>query len=149
MDVTIREAEPSDVMSIDILRRQALEEAFRGEFDRSAFNDLVATTDPDLEGWIDSDRCSVLVAETEVTAVCYGAVDCEACSLLALYTSPDYQREGFASLLLDRLRDAAECDSLSATVPTTAREFFEAVGFERTGDTRWQGLPALQLREDG
>lgn len=148
MDVTIREAGTDDVPSLDILRRQAVEDAFGGVYDRSTVADLVATDTEDLRSWIADDRYDVRLAETEVTAVCYGVLDREACRIEALWTSPDYQREGFASLLLDRIEQDADCDRLAVVAPEPAVPFFQAVGFAATAEATWHGLPAEQLETD-
>ena len=140
MDVTIRAVEASDVPTLDILRRQSLEEAFRGTYDRSDFAGLVATPDDDLRNQIDSDRYVVKMTETEVTAVSYGVFDTEDCNLAALYTSPDYQREGFGTTLLDSLVSGVDCTTISTVAPATATPFFEAYGFESVGETQWNGL---------
>lgn len=147
MDVTIREVEASDVPTLDILRRQSLEEAFRGVYDRSEFTDLVALSDDQLSTWIEDDSVVVQMVETEVTPVCYGAIDTETCTIEALYTSPDYLREGFATTLLERMCQEVACDTLTVVAPETATPFFEACGFEPFEKTEWNGLPGVKLQQ--
>ena len=122
MEVTIRDADPEDETGLRILRGQALKAAFQDEYDRKTVGDLVATVDDDLSAWIDNDRSRVLVAETEITPVSYGVLDREHGELLSILTSPDYQREGFATQLLDRLETHArehDVETLTATAEET------------------------------
>ncbi|QCC52732.1 GNAT family N-acetyltransferase [Halapricum salinum] len=146
MEVTIRDADPEDETGLRILRGQALKAAFQDEYDRKTVGDLVATVDDDLSAWIDNDRSRVLVAETEITPVSYGVLDREHGELLSILTSPDYQREGFATQLLDRLETHArehDVETLTATAPDVSRAFFEDLGFESVGDGEWYGLDAV------
>jgi GNAT superfamily N-acetyltransferase len=145
MDVTIRAATVDDVPSLDVLRRQAIDAAFRDEYAQSVVTDLTASPDDALRSRVESDRYDVRLAETEVTVVSYGILDLTACRLEGLFTNPAYQREGFGSLLLDRLTDAADCERLTARVPEPAVAFFEAAGFQTTGEAEWQGLPAQRM----
>lgn len=145
MDVTIRAATVDDVPSLDILRRQALDAAFRDEYAQSVVTDLTASPDAALRSRVESDRYDVRLAETEVTVVSYGILDATACRLEGLFTNPAYQREGFAGLLLDRLAADVDCERLSVRVPDPAVAFFEAAGFRTTGEAEWQGLPAHQM----
>ncbi|MFW6017784.1 MAG: N-acetyltransferase family protein [Halapricum sp.] len=150
MDVTIRDAEPGDSSSLDVLRAQAIKAAFEDEYDRTTVGDLVATVDEELPAWIDDDRYLVAVAETAVTPVSYGVLDQQNATLLSVVTSPDYWREGFGSVILSRLETTATergHESLSAIVPHAMRPFFHASGFERTGTAEWYGLSGVRLRK--
>lgn len=147
MDVTIREARPEDVPTLTILRQQALEAAYRDTYDPTEVADIVARVG-DLRSWIGADAVTVLVVETEVTAVGYGALDHEAGELTALYTSPDYQREGFGSELLARLEQRVPEDAaVEAATPEHAVGFFEREGYAVGEDTRWHDLPAVTVRK--
>lgn len=147
MEVTIREAEAGDVPGLEILRRQAIEAAFRPEYDRERYVDLVAGEGQRLDAWVERDDHEVLLAETEVTPVCYAALDLEETRLVALFTSPDYQEEGFARLVVERLQSSlAPGEALSVVAPEPAVGFFERLGFEAVDDDEWNGMPAKRLR---
>ncbi|GGN84788.1 MULTISPECIES: GNAT family N-acetyltransferase [Haloarcula] len=135
--MNVREATAADVPALDVIRRQAIEAAFTGEYDRAVFADLVASPDDRLPEWVADPAWVVLVVESEVTAVGYGAVNTETGELGALYTAPDHEGSGCGSTLLEQLeRRACEAgrDRLRAATPRTAVGFFERHGFER-GET--------------
>lgn len=147
MKVTIRTATDADVPSLGILRGQAIEAACSDAYDREQYADLVADPRTDLEAWID-DGTTVLVAETEITPVAYGVLDDSTGEVLSIATNTDYQREGFASVVLDRLEDRArdlDLVELWVSAPTVVVGFFEARGFEREGEDDWHGLPAERM----
>lgn len=147
MDVTIREAESGDVTGLEILRAQAVKRTFEDDYDRGTVAELVATVDADLPAWIDDDRHHVVLAETEITPVCYGVLDCQDGELLTIVTSPDYRREGFATELLARIESHArelDLDSLTASAPRQSAPFFEKRGFEPTGDGSWYDIQATR-----
>lgn len=149
MDVTVREAAPEDVPALDILRRQAVQAAVRGEYDPARVADIVAEAGAALDAIVDAPDHSVVLIETEVTVVGFASVDTSSWEILGIYTSPDYQGEGFASQVLARVReDAADAGAtaLTTTAPDSAVGFFESVGFDRTGSTTWHGVPAAELR---
>lgn len=148
MPSTIREATASDVPSLEIVRQQAIEAGFTGRYDRSEFVDLVATPDDRLPDWIDASETLVLVAETDVTTVGYGAYAPSSGRILALYTAPAYQGEGCATELLDRFEARARTDGrerLRATVPLNAVEFFRNRGFERRERTERDGIAQVAV----
>lgn len=148
MEVTIREAAAADETQLEILRSQAIKATFQRDYDRRTVADLVATVDDDLPDWIESDRHVVLVAETEITPVCYAALDAQDGQLLTVVTSPDYRREGFATEVLARIESRARehgFETLSATVPTESVPFFDAQDFEQGERTEWHGLAAVQM----
>ncbi|QSG09169.1 GNAT family N-acetyltransferase [Halapricum desulfuricans] len=150
MEVTIRDAEPEDASSLDVLRAQALKMTFEDEYDRQTVGDLVATVDEELPNWIDDDRYLVAVAETEVTPVSYAVFDRKNGTILSIVTSPDYEREGFGSAILAHVETAANehgHESLSAVAPRSALAFFEACGFETAGTAEWHGLPGVRLEK--
>lgn len=151
MEVTTREANGSDVPSLEIVRRQAIEDGFSGAFDRSSFADLVAGDDAELPHWVDSPAYDVVVVESEVTILAYGVFDRERAVVRGLYTAPAYQREGWASRLLERFEGSARSvghDAIEATVPLTARDFFQARGFEDQESVERQGIEARTMRKD-
>lgn len=151
MDVTTREADGSDVPSLEIVRRQAIEDGYSGAFDRSSFADLVAGDDAELPHWIDSPAHDVAVVESEVTILAYGVFDRERAVLRGLYTAPAYQREGWASRLLDRFEASARSagrDAIEVTVPVTALRFFQARGFEAQESVERKGVEARMMRKD-
>jgi len=148
MPVTTREATSEDVHSLEILRRQAIEAACSDVYERDRFADLVATPDEQLPTWVEEDSATVLVAETSITPVSYVVVaDGE---ILGLFTSPDYQREGFARELLEAAeRRAVErgWSRLSVVAPEVSAGFFEACGFTPHGSDDWHGLPGTVFRK--
>lgn len=146
MDVTIRVARAEDVPALTILRQQALEAAYRDRLDSARVADIVARAGGDLPAWIADDARTVLLVETEVTAVGYGVIDDSATTLEALYVSPDYQREGFGSRLLDDLEASVRAGTtIEATVPDHAVAFFEAQGYHRKGEAEWHDCAARHV----
>jgi len=148
MPVTIREATGEDVPSLEILRRQAIEDACSDVYDRERFADLVATPDDRLPTWVGEDSTTVLVAETSITQVSY-VVHADG-EIRGIYTSPDYQREGVASALLDavesRIREN-DRSRLSVVAPEVSAGFFETCGFTPHGSDDWHGLPGTVFRK--
>lgn len=149
MPSAIREATRADVPSLEVVRQQAIEAGFTGWYDRSEFADLVATPDGRLPDWIDGSETLVLVAETDVTTVGYGAYARSSATVLALYTAPAYQGEGCATELLDRFERRARRDGrerLRATVPLNAVGFFRDRGFERRERTDGDGIARVVVK---
>jgi len=150
MEVTIRDAEPDDETGLRILRSQALKSRFQDDYDRKTVGELVAVVDADLPSWIGGDRHLVLVAETEITPVSYAVLDRAEGELRSIVTSPDYQREGFASQVLTRIESAAredDHDHLDAVVPEPSTSFFTASGFDRVAETEWYDIDAIRFRK--
>lgn len=146
MPPRIRPAEPADAPTLEIVRRQAIEDGFSAVYDRADFAPLVASPDAGLATWIETDDAIVLVAETDVTVVAYGVYDRKESELLALYTAPDYQGRGYASSLLDRLQGAVDPGGEIAVVaPRNAVSFFESQGFDRIERVDRDGLPCTRL----
>lgn len=144
----IREATPRDVPILEVIRRQAIEAAFEGTYDRADFADLVATSEADLGAWIESDTHLALLVETEVTTVAFGVYDRSSRDLCALYTAPDYQRHGCATALLDRFTARANetgAEEVGVVAPRTAVPFFEKRGFERRATVERDGLSFVRL----
>lgn len=144
----IREATAEDVPSLEVIRKQAMEAGFTGQYPRAAFADLVASPDHRLPEWVGADNTLVLVAETDVTPVGYGVYEVQSGRILSLYTAPEYQNEGWASRILDRFEQRARAegtDRLEATVPLNAVEFFRHRGFERRHTTEQDGLSKAVL----
>lgn len=143
MPNAIREATLEDVPSLDVIRKQAIEAGFAEQYRRSDIADLVATPDNRLHGWIEATDTLVLVSETDITPIGYGAYEIPAARILAIYTAPEYQGEGCASGVLERFerraRDEGK-DQLQATVPLNAVGFFLHRGFERRRTTESDGL---------
>lgn len=148
MPFPIRPATPADVPSLQVVRQQAIEAGFSAHYPRSAFADRVAAPDDRLPAWIESATATVLVAETDVTAVGFGAYDAECARVLALYSAPEYAGRGCASAILDRFERRARDDGrtrLRATVPKNALGFFERRGFERRRATERDGLAMAEM----
>lgn len=143
MPPTIREATIEDVPSLEVIRKQAIEAGFTDHYPRSEFADLIATPDDRLRAWIESPDALVLMAETDVTPVGFGAYEVPTARVLALYTAPEYQGEGCASALLERFERRARDDGkdrLRATVPPNAAGFFDRRGFDRRRTAERDGL---------
>lgn len=150
MSLEIREATPADAASLDVIRRQALEAGLSGEYPRSAFADLVASRDERLRDWIEDDDALVLVAETEVTPVGFGAYRRTEARVLALHTAPDHQDEGCGTVLLERFERQARLDGMDrvvAAAPRNSVEFFDRRGFERRGTVEREGVTLVECRK--
>lgn len=146
MATKIREAVPSDVPSLDVIRQQAMEADLTGHYPRSDFADLIATPDDRLQDWIRSPEILVLVAETDITPIGYGVYEEPSAWILALYTAPEYQGEGCAKTLLERIEQQARNankNRLQVTVPKPSVGFFLNRGFERQRATDKQGLSMI------
>lgn len=130
----VRAATQADIPGLEVVRQQAIEAGFTGEYDRSTFAPLVASPDDRLEGWITADPYRVLVVDTEVTVVSFGVLDCDAGEILGLYTVPNHAEQGCATALVDAFETTAREDGhteLRADATRNAVGFFEARGFER------------------
>lgn len=150
MEAEIREAVPDDVPSLEIIRRQAIESGFSDEYDRDGFAPLVAEADANLPEWVTDDATLVLVAETEITPVCFGVYERDESTISALYTAPDYQHHGCASALVDRFEREGrrlKADAIQVTAPRNAVPFFEKVGFDYVGERRRVGLDFVVLQK--
>lgn len=148
MAIEVRRATVADVPSLEIIRRQAIEATYADQYPRDAYADLVATPDPDLPDWIESERHDVLVAESPVTPVAFAAVDRREGELLAVYTSPDYEGRGYASRLIETIADSvstAGIDVLGVWGPDPVRGFFRRNGFEPVNGRRETPLPAQRM----
>jgi GNAT superfamily N-acetyltransferase len=146
----MREADPSDVPGLDIVRRQAIESGFTDSYDRDAFADLVARPDPKLREWIDSDRVLVLVVSSEMTPFCFGVFDPEAGEVKGLYSAENYEGEGHAARILEQFEDVARnrgLTELRVEAPRNARGFFEHHGFEARGpvESEETGLTLVEM----
>ncbi len=147
VEPTVREADHSDVPTLEIVRRQAIEATYADVADRSDYADAVAAPDERLPAWIADPTFVVLVAETPVTPVAFGTVDRAGGELLALFTAPDYRRRGYATAVLDALvaEIPAERDRLLATVPLAVEPVFTALGFTRVGEPTTDAIPTAAM----
>lgn len=143
MPNTIRQPTLVDIPSLEVIRKQAMEDGFTDRYDRSNFAGLISTSNDNLREWISSDDKEVLAVETDITTIGFGAYDRSSARILALYTAPNYQGEGCASTLLEKFEHRARQDGrsqLAVTVPLNAIDFFEHRGFERQRTTEKDGL---------
>lgn len=135
-EVTVREARPSDLPALEIVRRQAIEDGFSRVYERNQFADLVAGPSQRLGEWVDSESVAVLMVETKYTPVSFGAVHRDEGEVCALYTAPEYQGEGCGTELLGRLERVLRRLSKSVVTlgsPRNAEEFFRKQGYEKIG----------------
>ena len=147
MGIEIREATLGDGPSLEIVRRQAIEASFSDAYSRSEYADIVASPDPNLHSWIESEAVLVLVAESPVTPVSFAVLDRNNAELHGIYTSPDYRRRGYATALLDEIesRVSTEIDSISVWAPKPARPFFRAVGFDGTKEQKGEAIVRIRM----
>lgn len=149
MPVAVRAAVPGDGPILDVIRKQAMEDGFSGQYPRSVYADLVAAPGDDLREWIASEEIQVTVVETDVTPVSFGVLDTRTGRILALYTAPDYQHEGFATRVLARLADRARTEGLAVITvhaPVNAVGFFERCQFHsQPTDEPPQEPPGLRV----
>lgn len=148
MDVSVHRATQPDLPGLRILRSQAIEAACSDVYERQRFADLVVGNDDRLPAFLEDRATTVWIAETPVTPVSYVVFEPEAGDIHGIFTSPDYQREGFATLLLERVEQRlldADCPTVQATVPTVAQSFFRANGFDERSEGEWRGLPAVVM----
>lgn len=130
----IREAEVSDVPALEVVRRQAIEAGFTDVYDRETFAPLVATPDQALPDRVRKPAWLVLVAESEVTAVGFAALETDTGRIQGPYTAPNHWGRGCARRLIDRFADRAQSEDLEllhADAPRNAVGFFEQCGFEK------------------
>lgn len=149
MAIEVRRAVPGDVPSLEIIRRQAIEATYSAHYPREAYADLVATPDPDLPTWIESDRYVVVVGETPVTPASFAACDRRDGELLAMCTAPDYEGRGYASRLLCELIDSlseTDVEFLSVWAPDPVRPFFRENGFEPIDGRTDSPVPGQRMR---
>lgn len=145
MGPTVRHATADDVPALEIIRRQAIEAAYASHLPRERYADLVATPDSGLPERVGAADHVVLVSTTEVTPTAfigYRQLDGE---LVDLYTSPDYERRGHATTLLDALVERIDGEELCVWAPSPVEGFFLDRGFEPTGEARSDPLPARRL----
>lgn len=91
--------------------------------------DAWATGQVDLDAWDGSLRAHLsLVAEENGQIIGFGDLDAASGYLDRLYVHKDYQRQGVASALCDRLEAAAE-GRVCTHASITARPFFEKRGY--------------------
>lgn len=91
--------------------------------------DAWATGQVDLDAWDGSLRAHLsLVAEENGRIIGFGDLDAASGYLDRLYVHKDYQRQGVASALCDRLEAAAE-GRVYTHASITARPFFEKRGY--------------------
>ena len=149
MPVTVRPATPADRPALEIVRRQALEAALSGRYDRGAFAELVAEPEAELETWLSSDRFSAVVAETAVTPAAFAVGDRRTGEVVAVYTAPDYERRGYATRALERVEQGARSaglEELTVWTPEPSVGFFTAAGFEpEEGRRVVAGVPHVRL----
>lgn len=130
----IREAEASDVPALEVIRRQAIEAGFTDVYERETFAPLVATPDEALPERVREPAWLVLVAESEVTAVGFAALETATGRIQGPYTAPNHWGQGCARRLIDRFVDRAQSEGLAllrADAPRNALGFFERCGFEK------------------
>lgn len=134
--MNVREADPADAPALDVIRQQAIEAGFTGTYDRDDFAELVASSDRDLPDRLGDPTWLVLVGESDVTPVCFAALETATGRIGALYTAPEHWGRGCASELLERFETRAReegLDALRADATHNAVGFFEGRGFERQG----------------
>ncbi|NKE34512.1 GNAT family N-acetyltransferase [Natronococcus sp. JC468] len=98
--------------------------------------------DEELERALSEPGTAVLVAEDdgEVVGFAHGVVQGEEGDVLRMYVRPARQREGIGTALHERLREDLEDFNMSLMRAIDlasnegGREFYEGLGFERTGD---------------
>lgn len=150
MSATIRTMTEADRPAVEIVRRQAIEDAYSDRYDRSLVAEQVAAPESALSIWGTAERSIALVAETAVTIVSYGVLDAQNRELLALYTVPDYQNRGYATEILRALMARARkagCSCVIVWAPEPSVAFFTHCGFEPTGNKRTEsGIPYHELK---
>ncbi len=147
----LREADEDDIPVLDIVRRQAIEAGYDDAYEQSDFSQLVASPDKDIENWLTSDHIVVYLIETRYTHACYGAYDRKTGQILDFFTTPEYERKGYAGRILDRFEETASDDgrdTIRVHAPFNARKFFEKNGFEEVGQVQKNGLEALELEKE-
>lgn len=150
MTVRVRECDPDDFPSLEVIRRQSVESGFVEAYDRAAYLDLVDDATVALSAWIESDGHLALVVETDVTPVGFGVYDRTEGRILALCTAPEYAGLGCAGRLLDRFERAARDDgpgTVRVTTPLGSAGFFEENGFERVGTEDRGGLTLVRYEK--
>ena len=148
MTITIRPATLSDVPSLEIIRRQAIEDAYSSVYERSRFADLVAGADTNLPREIERESSIALVAESPITQLAYVVCDRDQGELLSLYTAPDYQGRGYATDLLRTVENSLPgrgTSRISVWSPTATTSFFRDNGYESLDGYREDPVPRIRL----
>lgn len=151
MSTTVRRATVDDVPALQIVRRQSVESNFTDVYDRNRFADLVAYDSRDLKHWIEAENFSVMMMETDITPVSYGACDRDNGTITALYTAPEYEGEGRATELLQRMEEIlidSGHETAEVTVPLPGFSFFQDRGYEVIEEAKWNSLEARLCRKD-
>ena len=124
----IREYEPSDCPDMAALFYDTVHRVNCRDY-APAQLDVWATGQVDLDAWDGSLRAHLsLVAEENGRIIGFGDLDAASGYLDRLYVHKDYQRQGVASALCDRLEAAAE-GRVYTHASITARPFFEKRGY--------------------
>lgn len=148
MSDPIRDATTEDIPTLIVIRQQAMEAGFTEAYSRSQFADLIAVPVNQLRDWITSQDVLVLVGETDITPICYGAYDHAAARILALYTATEYQGNGCGTAILKRFEQLAinaNTHTVHATIPRNAVGFFERRGFHRDRTTNQDGIEMIEM----
>lgn len=148
MDARLRPAVPADRPSLEIIRQQAVEAAYEDRYDQQTVAEWVTTPDVALASRIEDDQSVAVVAETAVTQVGFAVADVESGRLVAIYVSPDYERRGHGTALLEavaeRLREAG-VETMTVDAPEAVAPFFRQHGFDPADPAPDAPVPAVRM----
>jgi ribosomal protein S18 acetylase RimI-like enzyme len=131
-----RQATPDDAAAVLAVKRAAIRE-LTGDHYADAQVDAWAPDDdalPSFEAAIESDRFTVLLAETDGETVGYGVLNGAAGRIDAAYVHPDHARDGIATSLVGQLETRAgmrDIDELDVVASLNAVPFYESLGYWR------------------
>lgn len=136
MSLVSRKATIEDIPILEIIRRQALEAGLSSieKYNRKNFSDIIGYPDKNLNNYIKSDNFLVLIAETEITEIGYIVYNKDESIITGLYISPDHQRQGCGSFLLEKIEKTASKkgnNTLYINIPYNAWGFFKRKGFKK------------------
>lgn len=125
----LRSYRPSDCPALARLFCETVHEVCRGDYTPEQLDAWAAWDTVDLEAWDRSFRehCT-LVAETGGEIAGFGDIH-RSGYLDRLYIHKDFQRQGIATALCDRLEGAFPVPGITTHASITARGFFEKRGY--------------------
>ncbi len=148
-DVQFRQATADDAPDVLAIKRAAIRELAGWEYDADQL-DAWAPDDSALssfEAAIDSDRFTVLLAETDGDLAGYGVLNGLESRIDAAYVHPDHSRHGIATSLVGQLEMRARMrgiHELAVVASLNATAFYESLGYRQV-DTETRSIDDVDI----